>query len=81
MRYTKENRRKPMAATTTVKCTVVGLNQAGPDRVLVNFVEDPDPDAEGQWTGSNFNLNLSSADATGYFPGQKYTVAFTKVTI
>ncbi len=65
-----------------VTVRVTSLNESGNGKVNVNFsgspVADLSPGAFPNYT--NLTLNLDTADAEAYFPGQYYTLALTATT-
>lgn len=67
-----------MAAAYTADYRLVSINEAGPDRINLSFAQVTDPTTSGGYGSAPVALNLPASEAAGYFPGQVYTVAFTK---
>jgi len=65
----------------TLEYRVTSINEAGNDRIMVNFTQEVDAPVAGAavptYGTGTISLNLSAAEAANYFPGQKYAVAFT----
>lgn len=59
--------------TYTATYRVTSLNESGPGRITVNLIQDNPDDASPLYTNP-MSLNLTDAEAAGYFPGQTYTV-------
>lgn len=72
-------------ANLAIEYRVTSMNEAGADRVTVNMTQHvvntaDAPGVPAPYGGGSVSLNLSTAEASGYFPGQRYTVTFTPVT-